>query len=184
MSTTSQPTDRKHKFTTTDYRGATIEDLDLPPAISINPSTSIKDAIQIGFEYDFTYLPIIHEINKKLLGILNLDEINNNTSINPNDKVLKYMFWFSKTTQKKYEQSLKSNSSTNSNTALKSTIIKPNTGKRYTVLTPFSPLEDLANFFNRENNYFAIITNDNGNFVYGVITVDDLIKYEKRRFKL
>ncbi|KAI5952341.1 hypothetical protein KGF54_003207 [Candida jiufengensis] len=181
MSTSSQQEPKNHIFKTRDYRGATIEDLDLPPAISINPSTSIKDAIQIGFEYDFTFLPIIHEINKKLLGVLNLDEINNNSKINGNEKVMKYMYWFNKSTQRKYQNNKEP---TTNSTSLKTTILKPNTGKRYSVLTPFSPLEDLASFFNRDNNYFAIITNDEGTFVYGIATPEDLIKYEKSRPKL
>ncbi|KAI5950526.1 hypothetical protein CANMA_005186 [Candida margitis] len=184
-------------FTTQDYRGATIEDLNIPLAISTNPTSSIYDAIEIGYEYEFTYLPVIHELNKRLLGVVNLEQFkaNSPSSDSPSADSLKepivfnYMLWFNPSTKRKYEQVIlqknpKGGNGTNGvgNTTPKTKILKPR-GKRYSVLTPYSPLEDLASFFNR-GNYFAIITNDSGNFVYGVVTPQDLSKYEQSRPKL
>lgn len=183
-------------FTTRDYRGATIEDLNIPQAISTNPTSSIYDAIEIGYEYEFTYLPVIHELNKRLLGVVNLEQFKNATSqLNQNQSsnhegkepiVFNYMLWFNPSTRRKYEHDIlrkgNKSSDTVSNTTPKTKILKPR-GKRYSVLTPYSPLEDLASFFNR-GNYFAIITNDLGNFVYGVVTPQDLLKYEQSRPKL
>ncbi|KAI3403485.2 hypothetical protein KGF56_003769 [Candida oxycetoniae] len=170
-------------FHTKDYRGATIEDLNIPHAISINPSSLIRDAIGIGFENEFTYLPVIHEVNKRLLGIINLEQFKDNY---PDDKlkpqVFHYMLWFNPKTKMKYENEIMKEKKSVDNTPPMTKILKPK-GKRYSVLTPFSPLEDLASFFNR-GNYFAIVTNDSGNVVYGVVTPQDLMKYEQSRPKL
>lgn len=174
------------QFKHRDYRGATIEDLDIKPAISINPTTSISAALDLSFENEFTYLPVIHEVNKKLLGVLNVEHLRNNPDlITKYEPIVKtFMFWFSNNVRKRYaaehEQSKKINT-----TPINAKIITPyGTGsKDYTVLTPYTPLEDLAKFFN-SGNYFAIITENDGKFVYGVATPDDLIKYEKARPKL
>ena len=167
-------------FTTRDYRGATVEDLNIPQAISTNPTSSIYDAIEIGYEYDFTYLPVIHEVNRRLLGVVNLEQFK---TLSPDKQpVFNYMLWFNPSTKRKYEQDILHKSDMSKTTPPKTKILKPR-GKRYSVLTPYSPLEDLASFFNR-GNYFAIITNDLGSFVYGVVTPEDLIKFEKSRPKL
>ncbi|CAK9439580.1 uncharacterized protein LODBEIA_P36800 [Lodderomyces beijingensis] len=177
-------------FHTTDYRGATIEDLNIPQAISVNPTTPTSDALAIGFENEFTFLPVIHEVNKRLLGVIDLGA--NGAKVS--GVVLDHMMWFNQGAKRKYlsdqlrEQqdagSTKGTTGTNQRTSATTKILKPR-GKRYSVLTPLSPLEDLAGFFNR-GNYFAIVTNDAGlgNFVYGVVTPEDLMKYEQSRPKL
>ncbi|KAI5960892.1 hypothetical protein KGF57_001824 [Candida theae] len=190
-------------FTTRDYRGATIEDLNIPQAISTNPTSSIYEAIEIGYEYEFTYLPVIHELNKRLLGVVNLEQFKTGSPQQPQQQkqqkqenrdqnvqpiVFNYMLWFNPSAKRKYEQEIlhkKDDTGSKSQvtkTTPKTKILKPR-GKRYSVLTPYSPLEDLASFFNR-GNYFAIVTNDSGNFVYGVVTPQDLLKYEQSRPKL
>lgn len=69
-------------------------------------------------------------------------------------------------------------------TALNTTILKPQTkGKSFNIITPMSPLEELANFF-AEGVYFAIVTNDEGTLVYGVATPEDLTRYENSRPRL
>jgi len=203
MTSTPPPTPSSTTlFTTRDYRGATIEDLNIPQAISTNPTSSIYDAIEIGYEYEFTYLPVIHELNKRLLGVVNLEQfkkgstptqqqqqrqLSSSTGEQKEPIVFNYMLWFNPLTKRKYEREIlhrggNKESATVGNTTPKTKILKPR-GKRYSVLTPYSPLEDLASFFNR-GNYFAIITNDLGQFVYGVVTPQDLVKYEQSRPKL
>ncbi|CAI5758102.1 unnamed protein product [Candida verbasci] len=177
-------TDNPILFHRKDYRGATIEDLNLPPAISINPSSSIYEAFKIGFEYEFSYLPVINEINKKLLGVINIDSLKHSKiehAKHENVLVKDYMIWFNQKSKINYEKNFnKQIQKTLPNTK----IVKPTNGKRYQLLTPYTPLETLANFFN-SGEYFAVITGDDGNFVYGVVTPEDLIKYEKSRpFKL
>ncbi|RLV90161.1 hypothetical protein JA1_004768 [Spathaspora sp. JA1] len=170
------------KFENRDYRGATIEDLNIPPAVSINPSTSLGIAVAIAYENEFTYLPVIHEINKRLLGVINVEQLKRDQEklsrsfLKP--IVKNYMLWFNQNTKRKYEiDEVKQ-----TQTPPRSTILKPKTGngQKYHVLTPDSPLEELADFFN-SGIYFAIITNGDGTFVYGVATPEDLQKYEKVR---
>lgn len=166
-----------------DYRGATVEDLDIRPAISINPSTPLERAIEVSFENEFTYLPVIHETNKRLLGVLNVESFKvdllklRNSFLKPIAK--NYMLWFSHKARSNYDQE----SEAKTTTPLNSKILKPKSAKKYKVLTPLTPLEDLALFFNT-GNYFAIITNGDGNLVYGVVTPEDLIKYEHSRPRL
>lgn len=164
-----------------DYRGATIEDLDIKPAISINPTTHLNLALEIAFEHEFTYLPVIHEENKKLLGVLKVEELRNNPhkfqsrSIEP--IVKNYMIWFNKRAQENYNRQIPKLGEISRNSRIK----KPS-AKKYQTLTPYTPLEELAKFFNN-GIYFAIITNDEGSFVYGVATPEDLTKYENSRPK-
>ncbi|KAK6460841.1 hypothetical protein DFJ63DRAFT_208389 [Scheffersomyces coipomensis] len=172
-------------FQVRDYRGATIEDLDVRPAISINPTTPIEDAIEISFEHEFDFLPVIHESNRKLLGVLNVQELKDkaetkNNGLNPITK--NYMLWFNQKARQNYDLEHQENSEPKK-TPVYSTIYKPGGTKKYSVLTPLTPLEDLAAFFN-SGNYFAIITNGRGDFVYGVATPEDLTKFETSRPKL
>lgn len=176
-------------FHTRDYRGATIEDLDIPPAISINPTTPLEVAIEISYENEFTYLPVIHEFNRKLLGILNVGTLRSSpsqlkkTSLTPIAK--NYMLWFHHKARQSYEKESQQRGTKTSKTVLKASIKRPTgaSGRKYDVLTPLTPLEDLALFFNR-GIYFAIITNSEGTLVYGVATPEDLTKYENSRPRL
>ncbi|CAH2351474.1 hypothetical protein CLIB1423_03S07118 [[Candida] railenensis] len=172
-------------FHVRDYRGATVEDLDIKPAISINPSTSLAEATDIAFENEFTNLPVINETNKKLLGILNIESLKNIPKNTPVAPVVKhYMLWFHQNARKKYEDQFSKNSSTTvERTKLNTTIKTPTRSRKYTIVTPLTPLEELSAFFN-QGNFFAIITNDEGTFVYGVATPEDLMKYENSRPKL
>ncbi|KAK6199914.1 uncharacterized protein RJT21DRAFT_37635 [Scheffersomyces amazonensis] len=182
----SKGTKDSNIFQVRDYRGATIEDLDVRPAISINPTTSIDEAIEISYEYEFDFLPVIHEANRKLLGVLNVKELIENA-----EKIRKsplkpitrnYMLWFHQKARQNYDQEHEEDISPKK-TPVYSTIYKPGGSKKYSVLTPITPLEELAAFFN-SGNYFAIITNGRGDFVYGVATPEDLKKFESSRPKL
>ena len=171
-------------FSARDYRGATVEDLDIRPAILINPSTELGEALEIAFENDFTNLPVIDEDHKKLLGILNIDAVDRKDNDFLKPVVKNYMLWFSQRARAKYDaEHAQDGAKASRKTPLSTTIKTPTQGRIYTVLTPFSPLEELATFFN-SGNQFAIITNPKGTFVYGVATPDDLTKFEKSRPKL
>ncbi|KAM9905605.1 hypothetical protein OXX79_002062 [Metschnikowia pulcherrima] len=169
-------------FHITDYRGATVEDLDIRPAISVNPSTSLKRAYEVAFENEFTFLPVIHEQNKRLLGVVRLSEQKPTGTTGKEPLTIEHMHWFS---QKAKERYAKEDRKPPFETPVNSKILKPRSsgGKHYKVLTPLSPLEDLGKFFN-SGNYFAIITNGEGNLVYGVVTPEDLGKYEHSRPRL
>lgn len=179
---------QKH-FKQRDYRGATVEDLDIKPAISINPTTSLDEALEISFEHEFSYLPVIHESNKQLLGIFEVEKLKTDKEKRSRDFlkpiVSNYMLWFNQKARENYgRQSRPEASSTKLRTAPHSTIKKPKSkGKHFDIITPDTPLEKLADFFN-SGVYFAIITNGEGTIVYGVATPEDLEKFEKARPKL
>lgn len=176
---------KTYLFHIRDYRGATVEDLDIKPAISINPTTPLHEALEIAYEYEFTYLPVIDERNKKLLGIFNVEELSNSKAREGKtyrEPIVKnYMLWFHQSTRERYEEDYKNKLRTN-NTSVKATI-KGLGNKMYTVITPLTPLEKLAEFFNK-GNFFAIVTNAEGSFVYGVATPEDLTRYEQSRPRL
>lgn len=170
-------------FHTHDYRGATIEDLDIKPAISISPRTLIYEALEVLFANEFTYLPVVNEQNRRLLGILNVELIRANysqiqrSSVEP--IVMNYMVWFHPSARLKYQ--LQVGNKGDQPVQLKKAFV--DIKGKYIVLTPFTPLEELAAFFN-SGQYFAIVTNHDGDMVYGVATPEDLVKYEKSRPKL
>lgn len=174
-------------FHVRDYRGATVEDLDIKPAISINPSTSLGDAFEIAYEHEFTYLPVIHESDKKLLGIFNVEDLKTQ-DIGKGKKHLKpivknYMLWFHHKAKKNYEKEYQESQDIKK-TSINTTIRKPDShGKNFNVITPMTSLEDLAQFF-AKGVYFAIITDNEGTIVYGVATPEDLTKYEIARPRL
>ncbi|KAG7195672.1 uncharacterized protein KQ657_002053 [Scheffersomyces spartinae] len=184
-------------FNFRDYRGATIEDLDIRPALSITPLTKVEEALELLYENDFTYLPVVHQDNKRLLGVLHVEELRKGTvQAVSGAAVHEYMIWFHQRSRARFNQEIngermeksgdnKSESDLTDRKRFSTKIVRPtaSSGKKYHVLTPLSPLEDLASFFN-DGNYFAIITNKSGNFVYGVATPDDLLRYEQSRPRL
>lgn len=171
-------------FRLRDYRGATVEDLDFKPAISVNPLTSINEALEIAFENEFTYLPVIDENNRKLLGVLNVDDIKSQHERSFLKPVVKnYMYWFHQKSRENYEKRTQ-NSPQIKKTSINTSIKRPGSkAKRFDIITPMTPLEELASFFN-EGYYFAIVTNGAGSIVYGVLTPEDLRKYENSRPRL
>lgn len=57
-----------------DYRGATVEDLDPLPVVSVTPNTLLGTALDMSYENSFTYLPVLTE-DKKLLGYLTTEQL-------------------------------------------------------------------------------------------------------------
>lgn len=58
----------------TDYRGATVEDLDRPPAVSVRPDTPLSEALALSFENEFSHLPVL-DGSRRLLGFLTAREL-------------------------------------------------------------------------------------------------------------
>lgn len=52
------------------YRGATVEDLDPPSALSLNPTDPISHALLTAFERDYTHLTVVSADTRALLGYL------------------------------------------------------------------------------------------------------------------
>ncbi|OCK83851.1 hypothetical protein K432DRAFT_290156 [Lepidopterella palustris CBS 459.81] len=141
------------------YRGATVEDLDPPPALSSKPSDPISQAIMSAYERDYTHLTVVSQENRALLGYLNVPRLKimlKEGKVQESDPVEKAMLKFRRK------------------------------AKVYKVITMDTPLEELEDFFNggvdgSEPQDFAVVTDGSRRFVLGVATKADLENFVKRR---
>jgi len=142
------------------YRGATVEDLDPPAALSLNPSDSISVALLSAFERDYTHLTVVDSQTRALLGYISIPNLQNlldSGKVKPDDPLSSAMMRF----QRK--------------------------GRKYQVITMETTLEQLEAFFRAGKTdggwgeSFAVITDENRRFVLGVATVSDLEEFVKRR---
>ncbi|PSN63350.1 hypothetical protein BS50DRAFT_577097 [Corynespora cassiicola Philippines] len=140
------------------YRGATVEDLDPPPAMSVHPSDPISYALMSAFERDYTHLTVTSE-NRALLGYISiprLQELLKEGKVKDSDPVEAAMLKFRRR------------------------------GTRYKVITTETPLEELEEFFTggvdgSGKQEFAVVTDASRKFVLGVATSGDLENFTKRR---
>lgn len=138
---------------------ATVEDLDPPAALSVNPGDPIHLALLSAYEREYTHLTVVSASTRALLGYVSIPRLQrlvDDGSVSPDDEISRAMTRF----QRK--------------------------GRRYTVITMHTPLEELEAFFRGEGQGgeeqgFAVITDDKRRFVLGVATVDDLEEFVKRR---
>ncbi|KAI0764869.1 hypothetical protein C8Q74DRAFT_1005906 [Fomes fomentarius] len=134
------------------YRGAVVEDLQLPPAFALPANEAISRAIEMAYERDFSHIPVLDR-KRKLLGYVDVAALKAKWEAgqaNPDDKVEKYMSKFKRTA-----------------------------ATPYTIITPSTPLAELADFLTR--NIFAIVTDWERKFVLGVVTSQDLENFVSRR---
>jgi len=81
------------------YRAASVEDLQLPAAVTISPSSTVSHALNLMMEREYSQLPVIHSSNKKLVGYISestLEAHLSDGSAQPDDSVSKWMFNFLK----------------------------------------------------------------------------------------
>ncbi|PMD18011.1 hypothetical protein NA56DRAFT_661677 [Hyaloscypha hepaticicola] len=144
----------------TRYRGATVEDLDPPSALSCNPTDPISHALLSAFERDYTHLTVVSFSNRALLGYLSIPHLRillDTGKVKETDEVSKAMVKFRRK------------------------------GKVYKVITMQTPLEELELFFNGGENgengkqEFAVVTDERRRFVLGVATRTDLEEFARRR---
>jgi len=142
------------------YRGATVEDLDPPSALSCNPTDPISHALLSAFERDYTHLTVVSATNRALLGYLSIPHLQillKAGKVQETDEVAKAMVKFRRK------------------------------GKVYKVITMDTPLEELELFFNGGENgdagkqEFAVVTDERRRFVLGVATRTDLEEFARRR---
>ncbi|KAJ6031177.1 hypothetical protein N7540_001909 [Penicillium herquei] len=141
------------------YRGANVEDLDPPLALSVSPNDPISTALMAAYERDYTHLTVI-SAQRSLLGYLSiprLKELIQTGSVKESDPVSAAMQRFNR---------------------------KRGT---YQVITMETPLEELQQFFdsvggaNGDRHQFAVVTDPARKFVLGVATKADLEEFVKRR---
>ncbi|MCJ1354640.1 MAG: hypothetical protein MMC33_004629 [Icmadophila ericetorum] len=141
------------------YRGATVEDLDPPAALSSKPSDPISNALMNAYERDYTHLTVVSEDTRALLGYLNiprLKELLKSGNVKESDPVEKAMQKFRRK------------------------------GNVYKIITMDTPLEELEQFFKggvngASSQDFAVVTDYSRRFVLGVATKRDLDEFIRRR---
>ncbi|PMD51670.1 uncharacterized protein K444DRAFT_602098 [Hyaloscypha bicolor E] len=144
----------------TRYRGATVEDLDPPSALSCYPTDPISHALLSAFERDYTHLTVVSSDTRALLGYLSIPHLRillDTGKVQESDEVSKAMVKFRRK------------------------------GKVYKVITMQTPLEELELFFNGGENgengkqEFAVVTDERRRFVLGVATRTDLVEFAQKR---
>jgi hypothetical protein len=143
---------------------ATVEDLDLPPALSCNPSDRISTALLNAYERDYTHLTVISADTRALLGYLNIPRLKTLLQkglVSDSDPV--------ECAMQKFRRK----------------------DRVYKVITMDTPLEELEGFFYHGKGGgggegdggedFAVVTDERRRFVLGVATRKDLEEFVKRR---
>ncbi|KAI1142873.1 hypothetical protein F5Y05DRAFT_366499 [Hypoxylon sp. FL0543] len=141
------------------YRGATVQDLEPPAALSLNPTDPISLALISAFERDYTHLTIVDSETRALLGYISIPVLQaqlDTGKVKPEDPLSKSMARFERK------------------------------GKKYKVITMATPLEELEEFFEGgatggQKQEFAVVTDEDRRFVLGVATRSDLEEFVKRR---
>ncbi|KAL9548952.1 hypothetical protein MBANPS3_005444 [Mucor bainieri] len=134
------------------YRAASVEDLQLPAAVTIAPTATVSHAMDLMLEREYSQLPVIK--NRKLVGYVSLSALQDRLesgSVQLADTVGDAMYSFKKGV----------------------------VANKYEIITPDTSLADLAKFF--EKNSFAVITDANRKWCLGVATKYDLISFLHRR---
>ena len=144
------------------YRGATVADLDLPPALSTSSSTSLADAMLSASSHDYSHLTVLSDSTRSLVGYLTVSKLKHlfeSRQLKPTDPVSAAMMKFER-----------------------------GGGKKYQVITMETELFELEGFFENvgpfatgEKQDFAVVTDGGRKFVLGVVTRGDLQEFVKRR---
>ncbi|GAA6043088.1 hypothetical protein JCM8097_008418 [Rhodosporidiobolus ruineniae] len=161
-----------------DFRGATVEDLQLSPALVLPTSTSVGTALQLAFERDFSILPLHSPTSRGLLlGWLSVDALKPLAEQGGIDLDAPLA---------SLSPSLESPSASPAGREEDGGPVKQfRRSRRYQIITPFTPLEDLESFFASEQGSaagFALVTDAARKFVLGVVTKEDLQKFITRRY--
>jgi len=134
------------------YRGAVVEDLQLPPAFALPATEAISRAIDLAYERDFSHIPVL-DSNRRPLGYVDVAKLKKAWEAgkaDTNDKVSEYMTKFNRSSS-----------------------------EPYTLVTPLSPLSQLEEFL--KSNIFALVTDNDRKFVLAVATSQDLDSFVSRR---
>ncbi|KAJ2080562.1 hypothetical protein GGI09_007735 [Coemansia sp. S100] len=159
------------------YRAASIEDLQLPAAVTVSEQDSMGVAISLMAENDFSQVPVTGS-GRRLIGYLTLSAaqtlIDNGTATR-SMPVKQFMLRFAgRATRAPGADSRLSRAA-----AIASTT---SARKQYWLITPETPLSELARFF--ETHSVAFVTDASRKFCLGIATKQDLITFLARRHTL
>ena len=130
--------------------------MQLPPAISVHPSTPLKTALTLAQEREYSQLTVTSAITRKLLGYLDIA------------KALE-------------ELDARQGDAADDDLTVKDVYLRfdRRPGVQYQVITPDSDLADLAQFL--QEHEFAVVTDASRKFVLGIATRQDLDDFLTRR---
>ena len=138
---------------------ATVADLDLPPALSTSPDTSISSALLLASSHDYSHLTVVSPSTRSLLGYLPIHRLRSfleNGALSASDPVSKAMVRFAR-----------------------------GKGRVYRMITMETELADLEAFFEGlgggGKQDFAVVTDGGRKFVLGVATRGDLEEFVRKR---
>jgi len=139
-----------------------VADLDLPPALSTSPTTSLSSAMLTASSHDYSHLTVLSEKTRSLVGYLPISKLKSlfeSKQLDPSDPVEKAMVKF-----------------------------KRSAGRKYQTISLETELWELEGFFENVGSYatgtkqdFAVVTDDGRKFVLGVVTRYDLNEFVGRR---
>ncbi|KAJ6631152.1 hypothetical protein B0H10DRAFT_1981113 [Mycena sp. CBHHK59/15] len=134
------------------YRGAVVEDLQLPPAFALPANEAISRAIELAYDRDFSYIPVLDKRRRPIghVDVAGLKARWEAGKADPTDKVSAYMTKFNRSAS-----------------------------EPYTLITPLAALADVEVFL--QHNIFALVTDYDRKFVLGLVTMHDLETFVSRR---
>ncbi|KAF9212632.1 hypothetical protein CPC16_004722 [Podila verticillata] len=138
------------------YRAASVEELQLPAAVTVPPTSTVGYALDLMMTREFSQLPVLNPTNRKLMGYISLTALTNlleEGRAKESDLVSQWMYSFLKK--------------------------KGGPKSTYETITPNTPLADLAKFF--EKHSFAVVTDDDRRWCLGIATKYDLMTFLNRR---
>ncbi|KAJ1939830.1 hypothetical protein GGF37_004238 [Kickxella alabastrina] len=144
------------------YRGASIEDLQLPAAVTVRAEDSIGAAVALMSENDFSQVPVTGA-HRRLVGYLTLSAAQtliDSGVASPSSPVSRFMLRFAGS-----DSAEKRGSNVRH--------------RRYWLITPETPLSELARFF--ETHSVAFVTDASRKFCLGIATKQDLMSFLSRR---
>ncbi|KAJ2375534.1 hypothetical protein IW150_002499 [Coemansia sp. RSA 2607] len=140
------------------YRGASVEDLQLPAAVSVSGDDSVGAAVALMAENQFSQVPVTGP-QRRLIGYLTLSAAQNLLDSGVADAkapVKNFMLKFAGKGR-----------------------ATGSARHRYWLITPETPLSELARFF--ETHSVAFVTDASRKFCLGIATKQDLIGFLGRR---
>ncbi|KAJ2003102.1 hypothetical protein H4R26_003253 [Coemansia thaxteri] len=157
------------------YRAASIEDLQLPAAVTVSEQESMGAAINLMAENDFSQVPVTGS-GRRLIGYLTLSAaqtmIDNGTATR-SMPVRQFMLRFAGRATRKPSTEQHGSGGVAANTSI---------CKQYWLITPETPLSELARFF--ETHSVAFVTDASRKFCLGIATKQDLLTFLARRHTL
>ncbi|KAF8218942.1 hypothetical protein L208DRAFT_1427161 [Tricholoma matsutake] len=132
------------------YRGAVVEDLQLPPAFALHETEPISRVMELAYERDFSHIPVLDR-NRKPLGYVDVARLKEGQA-DPRDPVRKHMTKFKRTSSHPYTLITVYTPLTELEEFLKTNIFALVTDDERKFVLAVATLQDLENFVSRRGS--------------------------------